>query len=109
MSWVALDDVLGAVHHALLTDDLEGPFNLVSPEPVTNRAFTETLGRVLGRPTLVPVPAFALRLALGEEMANSTLLASQRAKPENLEATGYAFRFPTLEGALRHVLGRAEG
>jgi uncharacterized protein (TIGR01777 family) len=106
MSWVALDDVVAAVHHALVHDALEGPFNLVSPEPVTNREFTKTLGDVLGRPTLVPVPAFALRLALGEEMANSTLLASNRARPEKLLATGYDFRFPTLEGALRHLLGR---
>jgi uncharacterized protein (TIGR01777 family) len=107
MSWVALDDVVGALHHALVDDTLKGPFNLVSPEPVTNREFTETLGDVLGRPTLVPVPAFALRLALGEEMARSTLLASNRAKPDKLLASGYSFRFPTLEGALRHVLGRA--
>jgi uncharacterized protein (TIGR01777 family) len=107
MSWVALDDVVGALHHALV-HDLTGPFNLVSPEPVTNREFTKTLGDVLGRPTLAPVPAFALRLALGEEMANSTLLASQRARPGRLIASGYAFRFPSLEEALRHVLGRME-
>jgi uncharacterized protein (TIGR01777 family) len=107
MSWVALDDVVGTLHHALVHDGLAGPFNLVSPEPVTNREFTKTLGNVLGRPTLAPVPAFALRLALGEEMANSTLLASQRAKPERLIASGYTFRFPNLEDALRHVLGKA--
>jgi NAD dependent epimerase/dehydratase family enzyme len=80
--------------------------NVVAPEPVTNREFTKTLGRVLGRPTVVPVPAFALRLALGGEMADETLLASLRARPGRLEEGGYAFRFPSLEEALRHLLGR---
>jgi len=105
MSWVAMDDVLGAFHHAMVHEDIEGPLNVVSPEPVTNREFTKTLGRVLGRPTLTPAPAFALRLALGE-MADATLLSSTRVRPAILEATGYAFRFPTLEGALRHLLGK---
>jgi uncharacterized protein (TIGR01777 family) len=104
MSWVAIDDVLGALHLALTAEALEGPFNVVAPEPVTNREFTKTLGRVLGRPTVTPVPAFALRLALGE-MADATLLASTRVRPRRLEETGYAFRLPALEGALRHVLG----
>ena len=80
----------------------------MAPEPVTNREFTKTLGRVLGRPTVAPAPAFALRLALGE-MADATLLASTRVRPERLEETGYAFRFPTLEGALRHLLGKVSG
>jgi uncharacterized protein (TIGR01777 family) len=106
MSWVAIDDLLGALHHLLLDDALEGPVNVVAPEPVTNREFTKTLGRVLGRPTVVPVPAFALRLALGGEMADETLLASLRARPGRLEEGGYAFRFPSLEEALRHLLGR---
>lgn len=107
MSWVTLDDVLGALHHALVTEVVRGPFNLVAPEPVTNREFTRTLGRILGRPTPVPVPAFALRAALGE-MAEATLLASTRVGPERLQSTGYRFRFPALEGALRHLLGRVE-
>jgi uncharacterized protein (TIGR01777 family) len=106
MSWVAMDDLLGAFHHAMVEEGVEGPFNLVAPEPVTNREFTRTLGRVLGRPTLTPAPAFALRLALGE-MADATLLASTRVRPAVLLETGYAFRFPTLEGALRHLLGKA--
>jgi hypothetical protein len=105
MSWVAIDDVVGALHLALTSESLEGPFNLVAPEPVTNREFTRTLGRVLGRPTVAPVPAFALRLALGE-MADATLLASTRVRPRRLQETGYVFRLPTLESALRHVLGR---
>lgn len=105
MSWIALDDVLGAVQHVLVEDDLEGAFNLVAPEPATNRDFTRTLGRVLRRPTVAPLPAFALRAALGE-MAEATLLASTRVRPRRLEESGFAYRFPTLEGALRHVLGR---
>ncbi len=106
MSWIAMDDLLGVIHHLLDRDDLAGSVNAVSPEPVTNAVFTRTLGRVLGRPTVAPAPAFALRLALGE-MADATLLASTRVRPERLLATGYRFRFPTLEGALRHVLGKA--
>jgi uncharacterized protein (TIGR01777 family) len=105
MSWIALDDVIGAVQHALVTDTLRGPVNAVAPYPVTNREFTKTLGRVLRRPTLLPVPALAVRLALGE-MADELLLASTRVEPKRLQATGYSFRHPELESALRHVLGR---
>ncbi len=105
MSWVALDDLLGMIHHALDRPDLAGPLNATSPNPVRNAEFTKILGRVLGRPTIARVPAFVLRLAFGE-MAEATLLASTRVRPERLQATGYGFRFPDLEGALRHVLGR---
>jgi hypothetical protein len=105
MSWIAMDDLLGAVHHILDRPDLAGPVNLTAPDPVTNAVFTKTLGRVLSRPTVAPAPAFALRLAFGE-MADATLLSSARVKPERLLASGYRFRFPGLEGALRHVLGR---
>jgi uncharacterized protein len=105
MSWIALDDVIGAIRHALTTDALRGPLNVVAPAPVTNAEFTRTLGRALGRPTLVPLPAFAARLALGE-MADELLLASQRAVPARLQASGYRFRYPTLDDALRAVLGR---
>jgi len=103
-SWIALDDVVGVIHHLLARSDLSGPVNACSPEPVTNAELTKTLGRVLGRPTLVPLPGFALRIAFGE--VADALLASTRMKPERLLATGYRFRFPELEGALRHVLGR---
>jgi uncharacterized protein (TIGR01777 family) len=105
MSWIAIDDVLGAVRHLLDRNDLAGPVNAAAPEPVTNAAFTKTLGRVLRRPTVAPAPAFALRLAFGE-MADATLLSSARVRPDKLLASGYRFRFPTLEGALRHVLGK---
>ena len=105
MSWIAIDDVVSAFLHLVERDDLAGPVNVVAPEPVTNAVFTKTLGRVLGRPTVAPAPAFALRLAFGE-MADAALLSSTRVKPERLLASGYRFRFPELEGALRHVLGR---
>jgi uncharacterized protein (TIGR01777 family) len=107
MSWMALDDVVGAIHHALITDALQGPVNAVAPNPVTNSEFTRTLGRVIGRPTLFPMPSFAARLAFGE-MADALLLASTRVAPGKLQETGYAFRYPELEGALRHLLGRAK-
>jgi uncharacterized protein (TIGR01777 family) len=104
-SWIALDDAVGAIHHTLFTDSLSGPVNAVAPQAVTNGEFTRTLARVLGRPALLPAPACALRLALGE-MAEAALLASTRAEPRRLAETGYAFRFPQLEPALRHLLGR---
>jgi uncharacterized protein (TIGR01777 family) len=105
LSWVSLDDAVGAIHHALTREGLHGPVNVVAPRPVTNLELTRTLGRVLSRPTLFPLPAFAARLVFGE-MADALLLASARVVPERLQAAGYEFRHPDLEGALRHVLGR---
>ena len=105
MSWISLDDVIGAIRHVLDRNALRGPVNAVAPAPVTNAEFTRILGRVLGRPTLVPLPALAARLALGE-MADELLLTSQRVLPARLESSSYAFRHPTLEGALRAALGR---
>jgi uncharacterized protein (TIGR01777 family) len=105
MSWIALDDVVGALHHTLMTAELAGAVNVAAPHPVTNREFTRTLGEVLSRPTILPLPAFAARLALGE-MADELLLSSTRVAPARLAATGYEFRFPELENALRHLLGR---
>ena len=104
-SWIALDDVGGAIDHALKTESLAGPVNAVSPQAVTNTMFTQVLGKVLRRPTIFPMPAFAMRLALGE-MAEELLLASTRVTPTALQQSGYAFQFPDLEGALRHLLGR---
>jgi len=106
MSWIAIEDVIGAIAHALTADTLRGAMNTVAPRPATNREFTKTLGRVLSRPTVFPLPAFAARLALGE-MANHLLLASQRVEPARLIAASYQFRFPDLEGALRHLLEKA--
>ncbi len=105
MSWIALADAAAALAHVLDSERLAGPVNLVAPGPVTNREFTATLGRVLGRPTLFPVPAFAARLALGE-MAEELLLVSERGVPERLLAAGFAFRYPGLEAALRSALDR---
>ena len=104
-SWISIDDAAGAIHHALVTDSLSGPVNAVAPNSVTNAEFTNTLGCVLNRPTIVPMPAFAARLALGE-MADELLLASIRVEPNRLIESGYEFRQPTLENALRHLLGR---
>jgi uncharacterized protein (TIGR01777 family) len=106
MSWIALDDVVGAIQHAIVTEALHGPVNVVAPNPVTNATFTKTLGRVLGRPTVLPLPAFAARVAFGE-MADALLLASTRVEPARLTDTNYAFRYPELAGALRHVLSKA--
>ena len=105
-SWVSIDDAAGAIHHAVSTDSLSGPVNVVSPNAVTNAEFTKTLGRVLRRPTVVPMPALAAQLALGE-MADALLLASTRVIPNELNRTGYEFRHPTLEAALQHLLGKA--
>jgi uncharacterized protein len=106
LSWTSLDDIVGAYLHALTHDELEGPVNNVAPNPVTNAEFTATLARVLRRPALLPVPAFGPRLVLGEA-ADEFLFVSQRARPARLLETGYRFRFPELEPALRHTLGRS--
>ncbi|HZB58279.1 MAG TPA: DUF1731 domain-containing protein, partial [Actinomycetota bacterium] len=105
LSWVALDDITGAYLHALTNDDLAGPVNAVAPNPVTNAEFTTTLARVLRRPAVLHVPAFAPKLVLGE-FADEMLFASMRIRPSRLLETGYRFRFPDLEPALRHTLGR---
>ena len=105
MSWVALDDVLGGILHALCTDGLSGAVNMVAPNPVSNAEFTKTLGRVLRRPTILPLPAFGARLAFGE-MADALLLGGARVYPTRLGDGGFAFGYPDLEDALRHVLGR---
>jgi uncharacterized protein (TIGR01777 family) len=104
LSWVALDDVVGAILHALSVAGLSGPVNTTAPNPATNAEFSRTLGRVLGRPAIVPAPAFAIRLALGE--FSGEVLGGARVLPAKLLESGYAFRFPQLEDALRHVLGR---
>jgi uncharacterized protein (TIGR01777 family) len=105
MSWITLDDLLGVFHHTLSSDQLRGPVNAVSPKPVTNREFTKILGRVLGRPTVFPLPAFVAKLAFGE-MAEALLLSSQRVEPQRLLETNYTFRFPDLEQALSALLGK---
>jgi uncharacterized protein (TIGR01777 family) len=103
MSWIGIDDLVQIILFATTTEALNGPANAVAPNPVTNLEFTKTLGRVLGRPTIVPMPAFAVRLAFGE-MGEELLLASTRIEPARLLSAGYRFRLPQLEGALRHLL-----
>lgn len=105
MSWIALDDVVGAMWFLLNRDDLDGPFNLTAPEPATNRDFTTALGRVLHRPTVLPAPAPLIRLALGE-MGQTLLVEGARVVPQRLLEAGFAFVSPTLEDALRWELGR---
>ena len=105
MSWIALDDLVGVVHHVLNTASLRGPVNAVAPDPVTNAEFTKTLGRVLSRPTIFPLPAFVVKLAFGQ-MGEEALLGSQRVEPARLQASGYKFRSPELEGTLRRAAGK---
>lgn len=105
MSWISLDDAVGILLAAVESDRLTGPVNAVAPEPVTNREFTRVLGKVLNRPTLFPMPAFAVRLLFGE-MGESLLLGSVRVRPGRLEAAGHPFQYPELAPALRHLLGR---
>ncbi len=106
MSWIHIDDIVGLLLHAAGQDGVSGPLNLCSPTPERNSELARTLGRVMRRPSFMPAPAFALRLVLGDMAALA--LASQRILPAKALATGYAFRFPTLEGALRDVLRRSD-
>jgi uncharacterized protein (TIGR01777 family) len=102
--WITVGDTVGAIHHALMTDELRGPVNVVGPNPVTNREFAKTLGRVLRRPAFFWLPRTALRVMFGE-LADEGLLASMRARPARLLASGFTFDHPDLEGALRFLLG----
>lgn len=106
MSWISLDDELAAIEHAL-DRPVSGALNLVGPNPVQNKEFASTLGKVLGRPSLLPAPAFAPRLLLGAGRANALLFDGQRVVPDALLASGFEFRHPTLESALRSVLERS--
>jgi uncharacterized protein (TIGR01777 family) len=104
-SWIDVNDLVGAIHHILKTDLLQGPVNLAAPKPVTNAEFTRTLAAVLHRPAIFPMPAFAARLALGQ-MADELLLASQRVEPSKLVRSGYPFQHAELRTALAGILGR---
>jgi NAD dependent epimerase/dehydratase family enzyme len=105
MSWVALDDVTNAVHHAITNPGLRGPVNIVAPGAVTNAEFTRVLSSVLNRPALFPMPAFAVRALFGE-MGEALLLESIRVEPKRLLESGFRFAYPDLGGALRHLLSR---
>lgn len=107
LSWIALDDAINAILHLLTTSTLVGPVNITAPAPVTNREFAKTLGRVLGRPAVVTVPAFALRMAFGAEGAEM-LQSGQRVTPARLLASGFRFQFTAIEPALQALLTRPE-
>ena len=100
MSWIAIEDVVGIIRHAIANEQVSGPVNVVAPNPVRNEEFTRLLAGMLHRPAIFPAPAFVLRLAMGE-MADAVLLGSDRVKPERMLAAGYKFRFEILEPALR--------
>lgn len=103
ISWIALDELVRVIQFVLSAAALNGPVNAVAPSPVTNREFTKTLGAILHRPTMLPMPAFAARFAFGE-MADEMLLGGSRIEPRALRAADFVFEFPELETALRHVL-----
>jgi uncharacterized protein (TIGR01777 family) len=102
-SWIDVKDVIGAMLHLLGNEMLQGPINMVAPNPVTNAEFTRTLASFLSRPAILPIPAFAIRVALGE-MGQELLLSSQRVEPAKLMASGYQFESPTLKTALNKIL-----
>lgn len=106
MSWISIDDEVGAIVHLLGDDAPAGPVNLTAPNPLTNVDFTKALGKALGRPTVLPAPTFGLKAILGPEMAEELLLFSQRALPTRLLDSGYTFRHPELGDALRAALAR---
>ena len=99
MSWIDVEDMVGAIHHILKTDSLQGPVNMVAPRPVRNEEFTQTLASVLSRPAIFPMPAFAVKLAFWE-MGETLLLGSQRVEPTQLAASNYPFRFSDLRVSL---------
>jgi hypothetical protein len=108
MSWIALDDLVYLIHHAICTDAVRGPMNATAPNPVTNAEFTSTLARVLSRFVGLPAPAGLIRTLI-PEIAREMLLISQRVIPRRALDAGYRFQFPDLERALGHLLGRDNG
>ena len=102
-SWITLQDAVRSIDHAIQHEELSGPVNSVSPDPVTNEEFTKVLGRVLKRPTIFPMPAFAAKLVFGE-MADELILGSSRVYPQRLQATGFKFTSGDLETGLRSLL-----
>jgi uncharacterized protein (TIGR01777 family) len=107
LPWIDLDDELGLIYHALMNGDVRGPLNLTAPHPVPQATFATTLGRVLARPTVVPMPALAVKALFGE-MGEETLLSGQRVRPLRADESGYRFLYEDLESSLRHKLGRFE-
>lgn len=104
VSWISLDDEVGAILHLLSATSIAGPVNLTAPSPVPNAALTRSIARAVHRPAFLAVPSFALKIAVGRELAAEVLLASQRALPHRLTDSGYQFRHPTLDQALAAIL-----
>ena len=107
LSWIDTDDLIGAIHHILMTDSIRGPVNATAPHPVTNATFTSALGRVLGRPTIIRVPGMAVKAVFGE-LGTELLLWGQRAFPDKLVESGFTFFYEGVEQSLRFQLGRTE-
>jgi hypothetical protein len=105
-SWISIDDIVGLFAHAALSGSVSGPVNGVAPQPVRARELAQTLGRVLHRPSALPLPPWAPRMVLGEEGNRLLVEADQKARADRAVASGYRYRHPDLESALRHVLGR---
>jgi uncharacterized protein (TIGR01777 family) len=105
MSWIDVRDMVGAIHHILKNDLIQGPVNMVAPKPVTNAEFASTLAGVLSRPAIFPLPALAVKLAFGE-MGEQLLLGSQKVEASKLISSGYPFRYRELRGSLEAILGR---
>jgi uncharacterized protein len=105
MSWIDVRDMVGAIHHILKNDLMQGPVNMVAPKPLRNAEFTKTLASVLSRPAILPVPAFAVKLAFGQ-MGEEVLLGSQKVEASKLISTGYPFRYRDLGTSLKAILGR---
>jgi uncharacterized protein (TIGR01777 family) len=103
-SWIHIDDLVGAIQHAIATESVAGPVNMVAPNAVRNAEFTKVLASVLGRPAIFPVPVFALGMAFGKMAADELFLASQQVKPAKLEGSGYRFQFGELRGALESLV-----
>jgi uncharacterized protein len=104
VSWIHVNDIVGGIHHAILTELLSGPVNLIAPNVVRNAEFTEVLAAVLHRPAIFPIPEFGLWLAFGKQAAEEMLLASQRVQPGKLGSSGFTFRFPELRAALENLV-----
>lgn len=103
LSWITIDDVLESIQYLLTHESIKGPVNLVTPQPITNRLYTRTLGRVLRRPTILSVPSFLVKWVFGE-MGTELILASTRVMPTRLMQSGYSFHYPELRGALEHLV-----
>ncbi len=103
MSWIHIEDIVGIIRYAIENDQISGAINGTAPEPVTNKSFARTLGKVLNRPAFMPMPAFVMKLMFGQ-MAEELLLSGQRVVPDKISKAGYSFKFKRLESALRNIV-----